>query len=319
MIKKPVAVVSTKKILVTESSDESLMAGLTSLGYLCTYLPGISESEVQQQIHEYEGLIVATRIIVNKQLLESASNLKFVARAGSGMENIDIETARALNITCINSPEGNANSVGEHAMAFLLAFYHNLIRSNDEVQQLKWLVEENRVQELEGRTIGIIGYGNTGKAFARKLHPFSMRVLAYDKYLKNYADKFAEEASMEQLFEEAEIVSLHIPLTQESLWLVDRHFLQQFRKKIFFINTSRGRLVLHEALLNQIKESKMMGAALDVYDNEKFETHTTEERRVLKELLNTGKVIITPHIAGKSYEAKKKIADVLLAKIASLG
>ncbi|HUM48462.1 MAG TPA: NAD(P)-dependent oxidoreductase, partial [Chitinophagales bacterium] len=217
-----------KKVLLTEVADPLLIDGLNSMGYKCIYDPAISQEKVQQLIPELEGLVVATRIVVNRQLLEAGKLLRFVARAGSGMENIDTEFAREKNITCINSPEGNANSVGEHALGFLLAFYHNIIRANSELQQLKWLVEENRVHELEGRTVGIIGYGNTGKSFARKLAPLGMKVLAFDKYLENYSDEFVKEADMQQLFKEAEIISLHIPLTRESVWLVDHHFLQQF-------------------------------------------------------------------------------------------
>ncbi|MEO6168402.1 MAG: NAD(P)-dependent oxidoreductase [Chitinophagales bacterium] len=309
---------STKRVLFTEITDSLLIDGLTLLGYSCVYDPAITQANVQQVINEFEGLIVATRIIVNKQLLESGTQLKFVARAGSGMENIDTEVARERKIICINSPEGNANAVGEHALGFLLAFYHNIVRANVELQQLKWLVEENRVHEVEDQTIGIIGYGNTGKSFAKKLAPLGMKVLAFDKYLRNYSDQFAKEASMRQLFDEADIISLHIPLTPETISLVDHYFLQQFSKKIFFINTSRGKLVVHAALLKHIKENRMAGAALDVYDNEKFESHTAEESLVFRELLDTGKVIVTPHIAGKSYESKRKIAAVLLRKIAAL-
>jgi D-3-phosphoglycerate dehydrogenase len=266
------------------------MEGLTSLGFQVGYEPDISQEAVEHSIHLYSGLIVSTRIKASESLLKDASLLRFIARAGSGMENIDVAYAKTKNIVCINSPEGNANSVGEHAIGLLLAFYHNIATSYLELQESKWLVQENRVHELEGRTVGIIGYGNTGKSFAKKLSSFDMEVMAFDKYLRNYSDEFAREASMDVLFERCEIISLHVPLTPETFKMVNADFLNRFKEKI-------------------------KGAALDVYENEKFETHTTLEQQVFHELLHSRKVIVTPHVAGKSFESKKKIAEVLLRKI----
>lgn len=306
------------KILITETTDQLLIAGLKEMGYSCNYEPGISQSGVAAIIHDYTGIVVATRIVVNRQLLQSATQLKFVARAGSGMENIDTLFAAGKNITCINSPEGNANAVGEHALGLLLAFFHNIVKSNAEISQHKWLVQENRVHELEGRTVGIIGYGNTGKSFAKKLSSLGMKVMAYDKYLDKYSDHYALEAGMESIFEEAEIVSLHIPLTTISIRMVDEKFLQQFKKKIFLINTARGNLIVHRALLHHIEQGMMMGAALDVYENEDFDSHSSSEEQVFKGLMATGKVIVTPHIAGKSFESPGKIALALLDKISRM-
>lgn len=305
----------TKKVLITEAVHEVLLEGLAAMGYECTNEPGISQAAVQQIINGYEGLIVATRIAVDRQIIQAASQLRFIARAGSGMENIDMESAAAQSITCINSPEGNANAVGEHAVGLLLAFYHNIVKAGAQMREAKWLVEENRVHELEGRTIGIIGYGNTGRSFAQKLQPFNVQVIAYDKYLDNFTDQFVQAATMQQLFDEAEVISLHIPLTGETRRLADQHFFQQFRKQLFFINTSRGKVVDHKILLQLIQQNRIAGAALDVYENENFETHSEEDRQIFIGLMNTGKVIMTPHVAGKSYESKRKIAEVLLAKI----
>lgn len=304
-----------KKILITEEADQYLIDGLIGLGYQCDYEPGISPSGVRDIIHEYTGLIVATRIIVDPPLIDVGQQLKFIARAGSGMENIAFEYAQSKNIVCINSPEGNANSVGEHAVGLLLAFYHNITKSFSELKELKWLVQENRVHELEGKTVGIVGYGNTGKSFAKKLSPFGVKVIVYDKYLSNYSDQFATESAMEQLWEDAEILSFHIPLTQETFHLVNNDFVSRCHKKTFLINTSRGKIINHEDLLSAIEENKLAGAALDVYENEKFEMHTEIERKIFEGLMNTGKVIFTPHIAGKSFESKRKIAEVLLRKI----
>ncbi len=306
------------KVLITETTDQRLINGLTAMGFQCSYEPGISQAGVAANIHDYTGIVVATRIAVNRQLLESATQLKFIARAGSGMENIDTLFASGKNITCINSPEGNANAVGEHAVGLLLAFFHNIVKAHAEIGQHKWLVQENRVHELEGRTVGIIGYGNTGKSFAKKLSPFGMTVMAYDKYLDQFGDQYAMESSLERIFEESEIVSLHIPLTSESIHMVDNLFLQRFKKKIFLINTARGKLIAHSALLDSIEKNKILGAALDVYENEDFASHSPAEEQVLKGLMATGKVIVTPHIAGKSFESPGKIALSLLDKISKI-
>lgn len=309
---------SIKKVLITEACDPILINGLTELGFQCNYEPGITQQEVATVIPEYTGIVVATRIVVNRQLLESATRLKFVARAGSGMENIDTFFAAEKKIACINSPEGNANAVGEHALALLLAFFHNIVKAHTELQHYKWQVQENRTHEVEGRTLGIIGYGNTGKSFAKKVAHLGMKVMAYDKYLEDYGDQYARASTMEQLFEEAEIVSLHVPLTGETLQMVNETFLKQFKKKIVLLNTARGKLVSHRALVHQLETGNMTGAALDVYENEDFAAHTPEEAQVFKRLLATEKVIFTPHVAGKSFEAPAKIALTLLTKISKL-
>lgn len=307
-----------KKVLITEDVHPSLPEGLTKMGYECHERPGISQQETADIIHQYHGIVVATRIYLDKGILDLASSLKFIARAGSGLENIDVAYAEASRILCISSPEGNANSVGEHSVGLLLAMFHNITRSFVQTIEEKWLVEENRVHELEGRTIAIIGYGNTGKAFAGKLHPFKMRILAYDKYARAYGDEFAEEADMNRIYAQAEIISLHIPLTRETEWMVDARYLQRFEKQIHLINTSRGKIIRHNELLECIREKKVRAAALDVYENENFSLHTEEERSVFRDLIKTGSVIFTPHIAGKSFESKKKIAEVLLKKISML-
>lgn len=307
-----------KKILITEDFHPSLMQGLSDLGYECDERFGILQNEIAGIIHLYHGVVVATRIILGKEIIERGSSLKFIARAGSGMENIDVAFAQTRNITCINSPEGNANSVGEHAIALLLAIFHNITKSFLQTKNEQWLVEENRVHELEGRTIAIMGYGNTGRAFAKKLQPFNMNVLAYDKYLRNYGDTFTEEADMNRIFSETDIVSFHIPLTDETKMMVDAAFIQQFKNPVHIINTSRGKIIRHKDLLESIHSGKVLSAALDVYENENFSSHSHEERNLFRELINTGRVIVTPHIAGKSFESRKKIAEVLLKKISTL-
>jgi D-3-phosphoglycerate dehydrogenase len=305
----------TLRFLITESFHPLLEDELLKRGFIADVRPGISTVEVNACIENYDAIVVATRIACNRDLIDKAKNLKLILRAGSGMENIDVAYASSKNITCINSPEGNANAVGEHAAALLLALFHNIVNSAKETAAGHWPVEENRTSELEGRTIGIIGYGNTGKAFARKLYCFHMKVLAYDKYLNNYGDEYATESSMNRLLEEAEIVSLHIPLTPETHHWLDTSMLNNFQHAIYFINTSRGKIVKHADLLSAIHHNKVKAAALDVYENENFARQSNEERHIFMELIKTNRVFFTPHIAGKSHEAKKKIAEVLVEKL----
>ncbi|MFI5134293.1 MAG: NAD(P)-dependent oxidoreductase [Chitinophagales bacterium] len=305
----------SRKILFTENFHSSLAEQLRSAGYDCDEMPGITYDEVLSCIQNYVGIVVATRVRVDKKLIDVATQLKFIARAGSGMENIDTGYARAKNIRCINSPEGNSNSVAEHAVGLLIASFHNIVKSAAETTLHQWKTEENRVHELEGKTIAIIGYGNTGRAFAKKLQPFGMSVLAYDKYLLNYGDAYAIESNMEEIFARSHIISFHIPLTHETRFMVDRAYLQRFTQPIHLINTSRGKIIRHHDLLQLIREQKVLSASCDVYENENFVGQSEEEKNVFDELVKTGRVIFTPHVAGKSFESKKKIAEVLVKKI----
>jgi D-3-phosphoglycerate dehydrogenase len=308
-----------KKILITEDLHALLAEKLRAAGVECHARPGISYDETLRDISNYTGIVVATRIPVDRRLIDAGRNLEFIARAGSGLDRIDVEYAAAKGIKVLSSPEGNANSVAEHAVGLLLALFHNITTSVAETKEGKWLVEQNRVHELEGRTLAIIGYGNTGRAFARKLQPFDMKVLAYDKYLINYGDGNALAAEMDRIFEEAEIVSLHIPLTRETHGMIDTAYLQRFSRSIHLINTSRGKIIRHQDLLGAVRRGKVLSAACDVYENEDFQNLTALEKMTFEQLTETGKVIFTPHIAGKSYEARKKIAEVLWTKILSLG
>lgn len=288
---------------------------LSGLGYACDCRPGISYEEVMDSISSYAGIVVATRIEVDHRLIDAGTNLKFIARAGSGLDRIDVTHAQSKGIAVVSSPEGNANAVAEHAVGLLLTMLHNITRSAFETRQGLWLVEKNRVHELEGKTIAIIGYGNTGRAFACKLFPFHMKVLAFDKYLSNYSDEFATEASMERIYGEAEIVSYHIPLTAETKYLVNANYVQPFSHPIRLINTSRGKIINHRDLLFCVQSGKVMEAACDVYENEDFKNQTKTERMLFDQLVETGKVIFTPHVAGKSFEAGAKHAIVLAEKI----
>ena len=307
-----------KKILITQDIHPSLAEGLSKLGYACDELVRIRQDEVAEIIDRYDGIIVSTRIHVGRELIDRATKLRFIARAGSGMEAIDVTYAQSKGIICINSPEGNANSVGEHATGLLLAMFHNITKAHAETSRGLWQVEENRFHELAGRTLAIIGYGNTGKAFGRMLKPFSMNVIAYDKYLDHFSDDQVRQASMEQVFDETEILSLHVPLTEETREMVNVDYLQRFRHSIHLINTSRGKVINHHDLLIMMEAGKVKGAALDVFENENFTSHDENDHNLFLSLMKTGRVTFTPHIAGKSFESKKKIADVLVRKISAL-
>ena len=258
------------RVLITDKVDDLLIQGLLQLGYECDFRAFISQEEVDRIIHQFTGIIITTKTTLFKSTLENAIGLKWIARAGSGMEIVDVEFAKSKNIACINSPEGNRNSVGEHALALLLALTHNIVRSSKQTEKLNWQVEENRVNELEGMTIGIIGYGNTGSAFAEKLKMFGVSVLAYDKYKSGFGNEFVKECEMKDLFNQCEAVSLHVPLTDETFHLANWNFFQQFKNNIYFINTSRGKVVETPCLLQAIKDNKVIGAGLDVLENENF-------------------------------------------------
>ncbi len=303
------------KVLITDKVDDLLIHGLQKLGYECDFRVGISQEEVDRIIYQFAGIIITTKTTLYKATLEKAAQLKWIARAGSGMEIVDVEFAKSKNIKCINSPEGNRNSVGEHAIGLLLALTHNIVRSSKQTEKLIWQVEENRVTEISGMTVGIIGYGNTGSYFAQKLKMFGVKILAYDKYKSNFGNDFVNESKMRDLFELCDAVSLHVPLTNETHHLANENFFNSFKKKIYFINTSRGKVVDTSALLNAIVHDKITGAGLDVLENENFLSLTSIEKTNLEQLIQTGKTIITPHVAGKSFSSQKRFAEVLLLKI----
>ncbi len=303
------------KVLITDKVDDLLIKGLKKLKYECDFRVGISQEEVDRIIHQFSGIVITTKTTLYKPTLEKGDKLKWIARAGSGMEIVDVEFAKSKNIKCINSPEGNRNSVGEHAIGLLLALTHNIVRSSKQTENLTWNVEENRVEELEGKCIGIIGYGNTGSAFAEKLKMFGVKILAYDKYKTNFGNDFVIESSMKDLYQECDVVSLHVPLATDTLQFANEKFFNSFKKKIYFLNTSRGKVVDTTALLQAINNDKITGAGLDVLENENFSSLTLNEKSILEQLIATGKTIITPHVAGKSFSSQKRFAEVLLHKI----
>jgi D-3-phosphoglycerate dehydrogenase len=309
---------SKGKVLITEPVHELLPEGLEKLGFEVLYLPEISRVEALKIIDGFNGLIINSKVVADKSLLEKALQLKFVARCGSGKEVIDFDYCQTHGIAAITSPEGNRQAVAEHALGMLLSMMNNIHTAHQQVMQGQWLREQNRGFELFGKTIGIIGFGNTGEAFANVLSGFQPTILAYDKYRTGFGNQLVKETSIEEIFDSAEVVSLHLPLSSETKHFANEIFFQSFKKKIWLINTSRGSCVNTVDLLNAIKDKIVIRAALDVLENEKLATYSPLETELFTQLKNTGKIVFTPHIAGWTQESKKKIAEVLLQKIAHL-
>ncbi len=303
------------KILITDSIHELFIEEMKLLGCEVDYRNDIDREEVLKIIHKYNVLLVNSRIKADKELIDSGINLKAIARIGSGLEVIDLEAAAQHNIKCINAPEGNKDAVAEHALGMLLCLLNNIHIANSEVKSGSWLREKNRGVELGGKTIAIIGYGNNGSAFAEKLKGFKVEILAYDKYKKGFGNEYVKESTLEEIFSKAEIVSLHLPLTQETHHFVNKTFIFSFSKHFYFLNMARGKLVDTSALIEGINEKKVLGACLDVLENEKLNSLTTQEQQCFQQLVKMENVLLTPHIAGWTYQSKIKIAQQLATKI----
>ena len=353
-----------EKILITDNVHSSLLSGLEAAGFECVYEPEITDVEVRQIIGEYVGLIINSKIKVDKPMLEAAFRLRFVGRVGSGMEIVDRAYAAERGIAVLSSPEGNRNAVAEQALGMLLSLSNNLNRANLEVKKMDWQREKNRGFELRGRTIGIIGFGHTGSSFAAKLIGLGMRIMVYDKYLPpnflekmpfpvsdlryprvhteggkmsllssthaarnfsselgrdydglNYEFSTIEPVSLQQLQEEADIISFHLPLTDETKYLVDTRFIKNCTKNVILVNTSRGNVIKTADLVAALKTGKVAGACLDVFENEKTSTYTEGDKTLYKKLFSFENVIVSPHIAGWTVESKERLATILLKKI----
>jgi D-3-phosphoglycerate dehydrogenase len=303
------------KVIITANAHPCLQEELIQRGFDVDVREKIGYDELLDQIHFYHGLVVTTRIKVDQQLLDAAVQLRWIGRLGSGMEIIDVDYAVQKNILCLSSPEGNKDAVAEQCLGVLLSMMHNVFKAGLQVRVGKWLREENRGIELGGKTVGIIGYGNTGSAFAALLAPFGVKVLAYDKYKTGFAKNHVHEVSLEELLNKVDVVSFHLPLSKETHYFADVDFFQSLQKPVFFLNASRGKIVNTEALSQAIDEGKIIAAGLDVIENENISSYTEEELKHFLNLANRENVWITPHIAGYSKEALEKMAKVLIFKL----
>ena len=304
------------KILIIDDLHPAFAEKATALGFEVDDRPLITRAETLAVIKDYTGIAVRTKFRIDKEIFDAAPNLKFVARAGAGLDNIDEAIAKDRDIQLINAPEGNRDAVAEHAIGLLLSLMNNFRNADTQIRNGVWDREGNRGYELKGKTVGIIGYGFMGQKMARKLAGFEVNVIAYDKYQTGFGNEYAREVSMEEIVKHSDVLSLHIPLTTETKQMVDDEYFYHFKKPIFFINTARGEIVNTAALLKNINSGKVLGAGLDVLEVEKFPN--LEEQTWFKELKNNEKVILTPHVGGWTFDSYRKISEVLAQKLAEM-
>jgi D-3-phosphoglycerate dehydrogenase len=305
-----------KKILIADHLHPIFKEEAEKMGFECHDMPLISREETLAIIHEYSIIAIRTKFQIDAELIDAASNLQLIARAGAGMDNVEEEYAASKGIHCIHAPEGNRDAVAEHVIGMILSLLNNLHQADAEIRQGIWEREGNRGWELKGKTIAIIGYGNNGMMLARKLSGFEVKVIAYDKYKTGFSDGYAQEVSMEQVVKEADILSFHIPLSRETRQLFNDEYLFHFKKPIVLLNASRGEIVNTKTVLKGIESGKISAAGLDVLEVEKFPA--LAEQEWFKELAESKKVLLSPHIAGWTHESYRKISEVLAQKLQGL-
>lgn len=293
---------------------------LTEYGYRCIDGTQLSREDAMSQLKDIQGIVIRSRIKMDEAFLSSANDLKFIARSGAGMENIDEDYCQKNSIELFNAPEGNRNAVAEHALGMLLALFNRIVIADREVRSGKWRREVNRGVELEGKTVGIIGFGNNGSQFAKKLTGFDCDVIAYDKYKTGFSSDIAEEVSLDKIFEISDVVSFHIPQNEETIGMGDKAFFDKFKKPIYVINLARGKVIKINALVEAMKNDQVTGACLDVLEYEKSSFESFFEQELPEDfqyLLRSDRVILSPHVGGWTHESYFKLSDVLADKILS--
>lgn len=308
------------KVLITDGVHPLLIEGLQSDGFDIVYDTEVTPDEVQRTLASYTGIVINSRMHMTREMIDAGENLRFIARLGSGKEIIDLDYAAEKHVAVITSPEGNANAVAEHAMGMLLTLMNKILIGDRRVRAFFWDREDNRGMELEGKTVGIVGYGHTGRKLSEKLSSFDVKVLAYDKYKKHFADdiRYVHETGLKELQSESDIISLHVPLTNETEGMVDTPFLSECKKGVFLINTSRGGVVKTPDLISALESKHVAGAALDVFENEKPGTMSDPEKAMYEKLFSLDNTVLTPHVAGWTHESKYKLAEVVLQRIRRL-
>ncbi|MCJ0741342.1 NAD(P)-dependent oxidoreductase [Pedobacter montanisoli] len=302
-----------KRILIVDDLHPAFKEKAIALGYEVDDLPQISRAETLSVIKNYAGIAVRTKFRIDREMMDSAPQLRFVARAGAGLDNIDVEIAKERGIELLAANEGNMDAVGEHTVGMLLSLMNNFRKADNEIRTGIWNREGNRGYELKGKTVGIIGFGFMGQSFAQKLSGFGLNIIAYDKYKTGFGTELVREVSMEEIVKHSDVLSLHIPLTRETRQMVNDEYFFHFKKPIFFLNVSRGEIVNTQAVLNYIKAGKILGAGLDVLEVEKFPA--LAEQTWYHELQQNDKVLLSPHVAGWTFDSYRKISEVLAQKL----
>ena len=308
----------TKSILIIDKLHTCIIALLEKEGYVVDYEPDINRTDILKKISSYTGIIVRSKTNLDKEFFEAAKSLKFIGRAGAGLDLIDLGLVKEKGIKIVNAPEGNRDALAEHCMGMLLCLMNKMHTADRDIRDGKWEREANRGYEIMGKTIGLIGYGYMGQAFAKRLSSFGCKVLAYDKYKIDYSDQYAEEASLQQIFEETDILSLHIPLTSETYGMLNLDFFNKFKKNIHLINAARGEILPLTDLKYLLKSGKVLSAALDVLEYEKVMEPSKVEKEAISHLKASNSVLFTPHVGGWTYESYEKISMVLYRKILEL-
>ncbi|QRQ99959.1 2-hydroxyacid dehydrogenase [Dyadobacter sandarakinus] len=305
------------KILIADTMHSSLFDMLHAKGWAFDYQPQYRRDDIRAALPAYDGLIIRSKTFLDKEMLMQADRLRFIARAGAGLDLIDLDFAAASNIAVFHAGAGNRDAVAEHTVGMLLTLFNNIIKADREVRSGIWDREGNRGVEVMNKTVGIIGYGNNGSATARRLSGFGCTVLAYDKYRDHYGDAFASACTMEEIMQKADVLSLHIPLTDETRYLIDDAFIAAVQKPFYLLNQSRGEIVSLEAVVNGLKSGKLLGACLDVLENEKITKLSPAQQDAFDYLRSSDRVVLTPHIAGWTHESYVRINEVLVDQIAN--